>query len=233
MVFRGPPSRLTALLPGAVPAGGETPEVSLAGTEVRRVSLRPLPVGEAGTTVSLRVPDSTSPGRYEGTLRRGDATFPAVAEVEARPRLRAHPPRLWLEAAPGAQSAVEVTLLNLGNTICDVSGRSNFGLLDARGLGHAFWTALSSEPPKGKQRVDVLLDDLAGTHGGLVDVVVEVGGGKIPPGGSRALRLALRFPDRLRSGHSYSGTWEAHGLRLPVRVTVPKPAPDRPAKVAR
>lgn len=228
VTFHGPPSRLTGLLPEA-PAGGE-PEVSLARVEVRHVSLRGLGVGP-GATVTIRVAESTAPGMYEGTLRIGEAAFPAVAEVEARPRLRGHPSRLSLAVGPAAESAAEVTVVNVGNTPCEVSGRSKFGLLDDLGPGHAFWTALTSEPPRGKQRVDVLLDDLAGTQGGLVEVSVE-DGGTIPPGGSRTVRLALRFSDRLRPGHSYSGTWEPEGLRLPVRVTVPKAAPKRPAKAA-
>ncbi len=237
VVFRGPPDRLASLLPpaevGAAPEAVEGPEARLEGAEIRRLTVRSTArEGPEVRKATLRLPRSTPPGRYEGSARIGGQELPIVAEVEPRPRLQAHPPRLSVEAGPGEEVTVDATLRNTGNVPCDVSGKSTLCLFDGRGIDHAFWVALTSEPPEGKQRIDLLLDDLATSHGGLVEVRVAEGGGRIASGESREVRLTLRFSDRISAGHAYAGAWEVEGLRLPVRVTVPERKRKRPAKVA-
>jgi hypothetical protein len=97
------------------------------------------------------------------------------------------------------------------------------------------WAALTSDPPAGKGRLDVLLDDLAVSHGGLVDVRVRDGAGDLAPGKGRTCRIELGWSDRLRPGRTYAGSWEVGGLRLPIRVETPrdrshndKPSPEKP-----
>jgi hypothetical protein len=124
---------------------------------------------------------------------------------------------------------VEVALVNTGNVPCEVPAASTFCVFDGSGVDHAFWAALTSDPPKGKQRLDVLLDQLADSHGGLVEVRARAQGRSIPPGEAREVQLTLRFTDRLRPGHAYAGTWEGEGVRLPIRVTVPEPKRRRKA----
>jgi hypothetical protein len=153
---------------------------------------------------------------------------PIVAEVQPRPRLDAHPRRIALETKPAARETVELTLMNTGNVQLDVSGTSTFCLFDGRGIEHAVWAALEKEPPKGKGRMDVFLDDLAGSHGGLVTAKVEKAT-KIAPGESGSVTLSLRLPDRLQAGGRYSGAWEAGGIRVPVRIAVPEAKTTRKA----
>ena len=123
--------------------------------------------------MTLRLPGSTPPGRYEGSAEIEGQEIPIVAEVEERPRLEADPRRLSVEVAPGGTASVELTILNTGNVPRDLSGASTFCLFDGQGTEHAFWAALATDPPEGKQRIDVLLDDLAESHGGLRDREVE------------------------------------------------------------
>ena len=179
--------------------------------------------------MTLRLPRSTPPGTYEGSAEIEGRTVPIVAEVEARPLAQAEPRRIVLEAAPGETATVDVTLVNTGNVPLDLSEPVTFCLFDGRGLEHAAWAALSAEPPKGKQRLDVFLDDLAESHGGLVTVKPE-NGKAIAAGESRALRLTLRFSDRLRPGKRYAGAWRADGIRIPFRVTTPEAKPARAAR---
>lgn len=236
VVFRGPPDRLASLLPGSLvpaePAEAE-PAVNLTGADVHgfRVQSRAR-AGEDARTATLRLPGTTPPGTYAGSAHIGGREVAIVAHVERRPRLRAHPRRLELEVEAGATSTVELTLLNAGNVPCDVSNASTFCVFDGGGIGHAVWAALSSDPPEGQRRIDVLLDDLAASHGGLVEARVERGI-RIAPGASDAVQLRLDFSDRLRPGHRYAGAWETDGLRLPVRVSVPARKRTRAAKAAR
>lgn len=237
VVFRGPPDRLGSLLPkpagaadraaAAVQEPATEPEASLEGADVRTLTVRSLErAGVEAQRATLRLPRTTPPGTYEGSAVIDGQTVAIVAEVERRPRLEADPRRVALEVAPGETATVAVTLLNTGNVPCDVSDTTTFCLFDGRGFEHAFWAALTSEPPEGKQRVDVLLDDLAESHGGLVTTKVE-GGAAIEPGESREVRLTLRFSDRLQPDKRYAGTWRAEGVRIPVRVTSRAAKPTR------
>jgi hypothetical protein len=97
-------------------------------------------------------------------------------------------------------------------------------------MEHAVWAALASDPPSGRKRIDVLLDDLAESHGGLVTTAVKRGA-SIAPGESRHIQVTLRFSDRLRPGKHYAGAWRDEGLRVPVRITTPAAAPRGRAKV--
>jgi hypothetical protein len=237
VVFRGPPDRLASLLP--LPGTPETPEAapepaaSLLGAEVRALTVRPLArEGVDARRATLRLPRSTPPGRYEGSAEIEGRKVAIVAEVEQRPRLEADPRRISVEVAPGGTASVDVTLLNTGNVPCDLSGTSTFCVFDGRGAEHAFWAALASDPPKGRQRLDVLMDDLADSHGGLVTTRVEKGA-KIAPGELRDVRLTLRFSDRLQPGRRYAGSWRAEGVRIPVRVATPANRPRRTARETR
>jgi len=94
-------------------------------------------------------------------------------------------------------------------------------VFDGSGVAHAFWVAFVSEPVEGKERIDLLLDDLAQSHGGLVELRARAGERRVAPGESRDVELTLRFSDRLRPGHAYAGSWDAEGLHLRIRVSVP------------
>jgi hypothetical protein len=238
VVFRVPPDRLASLLTGAQIAGAPEasigPEARLRGADVRRLTVRPVARGDVeARKATLRLPRWTPPGRYEGSAQIAGRELAIVAEVQPRARLEAHPSRLSIDASPGEKVTADVTLLNTGNVTCEIAARSTFCLFDGQGIDHAFWAALTSEPPDGKQRVDLLLDDLAGSHGGLVEVTVTAGAGPIEAGESREVRLALSLSDRIRVGHAYAGAWEAPGLRLAVRITVPRRERKRASKAAR
>ena len=219
LLFRGPPGRLSSLVPLSLVEGPGPLEVALKGADAVRARARALTrSGDGGARLRVRVPDWTPPGRYQGSVRVGEREIPVVAEVEPRPRVRADPPRLTMEAAPGEERAAEVTLLNTGNVPCSIPAVSRFCIFDGGGFEHAAWTALSTDPPRGKERIDLFMDDLAESHGGLVEVATT-DRKEIAPGEARRVRVTLRFSDRLRPGRDYAGAWAVPGLRLPVRVT--------------
>ena len=159
---------------------------------------------------------------------------PFVAEVEPRPNVAVDPSNLSLEVEPGAEAAADVTILNRGNVPFEFPAASQFCIFDDSGVDHAFWLALTSDPPEGTKRIDVLLDDLAESHGGLVEVRARAPMRTIAPGESSEARVTLRFSDRLRPGRTYAGSWDADGLHLSIAVTVPeKKAARRKAKAVR
>jgi hypothetical protein len=227
LAFTGRPHRLEALVRD-VSAEDEAVAI-LEGVAAPRVILRPVVRGGgAAVRARLKLPATTPPGSYRGFLRIGGREYPVAVEVEPHLRARSHPSRLAVGAAPGGEVAAEVVVVNEGNVDFAVPAKSSFCLFGGDGIHHALWTALTSDPPEGKQRLDVLLDDLADSHGGLVDVRTRAPA-SIAPGDAQAVSLTLTFSDRLRAGHDYTGTWEPAGLRLPVGVSVPARARRRPA----
>jgi hypothetical protein len=235
-VFRGPPDRLASLLPSTAVVGPDAerqPSASLRGADVRALTVRRLARGAVGASrATLRLPRSTPPGTYSGSAEIEGRTVPIVVEVEPRPRLEAEPRRITVEAEPGGAATVDVELVNTGNVPCDVSGTTTFCLFDGRGLEQAACAALASDPQEGKKRIDVLLDELAESHGGLVTTRVARGA-TIGVGESRQVQLTLRFSDRLQPGRRYSGAWRLEGLRLPIRITTPTVAPKPRVKGAK
>jgi hypothetical protein len=220
VAFRGPPHRLSSLveLPDAPEALGE-PTALLEGAEIRGLSIRPLAREQkrGAGRLTLRLPRSTPPGSYAGSVELGGRQVPVVVEVEPQPRIEVSPQRLSFELQPGAETNAAVTLVNVGNVPFEIPAASTFCVFDGSGIDHAFWAALESEPPEGKGRMDVLLDDLAESHGGLVEVRARAKTRTIAPGDSREVELTLRFSDRLQPGRTYSGSWN----RVRVRATVP------------
>jgi hypothetical protein len=211
---------LVALPDGPDASGG--PKALLEGAEVRGLAVRPLTrEGPPTSKVTLRLPKTTPPGSYAGSVEIGGRQVPVVVEVEPRPKLEVSPARLSFEVEPGAEVTAGVTLFNAGNVPCQVPAASTFCVFDGSGVDHAFWVALVSDPPEGKQRIDLLLDDLADSHGGLVEVRARAGKKTVAPAESCDVEVTLRFSDRLQPGRGYAGSWDAEGLHLRVRVSVP------------
>jgi hypothetical protein len=235
VTFRGPPHRMSSLV--ALPEGPDElweARALLEGAEIRGLSVRRAREGLDMGKVTLRLSKSTPPGSYSGSVEIGGKPLPIVVEVEPRPRVEASPSRLSFEVEPGTEVTADVTLLNIGNVPCEVPAASTFCVFDGSGVDHAFWVALVSDPPEGKARMDLLLDDLAESHGGLVEVRARADERTIAPGESCDVQVTLRFSDRIRPGHAYAGAWDAEGFHLRVRVSVPaKKARRRAAEEAR
>ena len=229
VAFRGPPHRLSSLveLPDAPHALGE-PSALLEGAEIRSLGVRALTREGPGVgKLMLRLPKSTPPGKYSGSVELGGHKLPVVVEVEPRPKIEASPPRLAIDAQPGAEVSAGVTLLNVGNVPFTVPAASTFCVFDGSGVDRAFWEALKAEPPPGRARIDLLLDELAQSHGGLVEVRARTKARTIAPGGAADVQLTLRFSDRLRPGGRYAGSWDADGMHVRVRVSVSSTARRR------
>lgn len=230
LVLRGGPTHLAAVpSPGTdlIPrdlAAGRAPAVVLHidGVVPERVRVRRRRDPSGPAQLRVRLAPSTPPGRYKGAATVGDRTVPVVIEVEPAPRLRAAPGRFAMTGEPAGSGTIDVELANTGNVPVEIPARSSFCLFDGGGIDHAVWTALTAEPPQGKGRMDLLLDDLAVSHGGLVDVRVRDGAGALASGERRTCRVELGWSDRLRPGRTYAGSWEVGGLRLPIRVETPR-----------
>lgn len=219
--FKGGPTRLSAALRLPGPAiRARSVNVDFNGV-TGRVVIRPM--ARTGTDISvlkIKLPRTTPPGTYEGTVQVGDSEVPIVAHVEPRPRLRFIPAALRTKAAPGSMVDADVTVANVGNVVVNVDTKYTFCIYDGTGIERAFFVALTDENAKGQQRIDLIMEELAESHGGLVRLIVERGAGEIAPGEARDLHIALRFSDKLHPGRTYDGGWTVGNASYFVQIEV-------------
>jgi len=198
------------------------PKALLEGADVRGVSLRTVTRGAGGVgRVRLSLPKATPPGMYAGSVELGGRSVPVMVEVEPLPKVEASPSRLRFDVEPGSEVSADITLVNIGNVPFEVPAASKFCVFDGSGVDHAFWVALGADPTDARSRIDLLLDDLAESHGGLVEVRARPTKTAIAPGDVRDVEVSFRFSERLRAGCAYSGSWDAEGLHVGLRVEVP------------
>jgi hypothetical protein len=158
----------------------------------------------------------------------GETELPARVEVDAAPVLRVIPEQLRLRAHPGDLVGTDLTLLNQGNVPVDLRRVQPFGIFLAGGLERALRRAYVDKLSKGERRVDVIADNLAEAHGGLVKMKLQKGYGTLAPGEMRSLEVTLEIPAGLAAGSTYAGNWELAGLVYPVTLTVEGAPPAPP-----
>lgn len=186
-------------------------------------SLQTVPIGSSGTRLRFSLPESTPPGTYEGSIQLGRESYSIMVELEPFPYLVMAPRQLSLQVPPGSEAIVDLTVLNSGNVPCQIARAYAFGLFDIEGAERSVGAALAGSVRTGTERLDRLLEEAADNHAGLVRVALRKESGTIEPGESRNLRASLRFSDRLKPGHTYSGTWPLENLRYSVQVSTINP----------
>ena len=223
--LRGSPARLAAVfrspqtIPGPLPVSLELPEAAI---QKAPLMAQVLPIGEKGAAaVRLRLPKSTPPGTYRGTVQVGDREHPIVVDVEPRARLRIYPKRTSMRAHPGEKASLDLTLVNGGNISCEVPKTSAFGLFEKHGLDRAIGYAFRAELETGERRIDRILEKAREGYGGVVKLQIQKGAGELKPGDVRDLHGVLHIPAQVRPGRFYSGTWSLYNLNYLIEITSP------------
>ncbi len=227
--FRGMPTLLSASVDmKAFTEADPTCHVNLPGVLSQPLAVRPVFRRDLNTSqLRFRLPRSTPPGTYPGTVEMGGRQLPISVEVDPRSELRLNPHSLMIKAKSAGKVSVDLTLQNLGNLPFLVESKHTFCLYDGSGVDQAFYAALVEELPEGKRRIDRLMDELAESHGGLVRLIVEKGAGEVSPGDTREMRVDFHFSNRLRAGHVYSGYWSFSDFHYLVEVEVIHEKSDR------
>lgn len=226
--LRGHPGQLSTilLLPQQAPAHKATSRlgscsVNLQGVDVRWASLREIDSANPGLSLlRIKLPLSTPPGAYKGSVQVGDNEVPIVVDVEARPRLRLFPRSLKASVTSGAVLNANFTVLNTGNSPVVIEKEYRFCVFERGGIDRAFFVALATDQATSDRRIDRLVNELAVSHGGRVRLEIESGAGEIAPGEARDLRLVLRLSDRLRAGQTYSGAWKIENTSVSIGLSV-------------
>jgi len=221
--LQGPPRSVQALLPPSTwGALSELPAVEIDAPRLEAVSVQvaTLP-GGTGRALRLELPAMTPPGSYSGFVRLPDGKWPLTIDVAPHPKLVAVSGRIDVTAEPGGQSDIELQITNTGNVPCKVPAVYTFGLFDVNGVDHSLAVGFTADA-SGLDRIGLIADELAASHGGLVRVRVRKGSGKLDPGDVRLLQTTLHLDPEVRPGRTYFGYWPVYesGCTLSVRVTV-------------
>jgi hypothetical protein len=203
----------------------ELPELQGAGSSLRLFRLSP---GLARLWFSL--PPYTQPGSYSGHARIGASNFPVAVSVDANENLVLSPTQLKIITSASAKITTHLTLANAGNVVCDIRKAHGFGLFDVEGAERAVGAALRDGAAQGREKLDRLMDSFAAEHAGVVKVAVEEGGGPIAPGEIHELRVRLTFPDNMKAGRTYTGTWVLFNLAYQIRVSAENRKEQKEAK---
>ncbi len=226
--FRGSPRIVQGVAPltsdqalnAALSLDLKLPQAHRVTRETPEHPLQTVPLSSFASRLRFSLPESTPPGAYEGSVQIGNETYPVVVEVEPHPQLFISPRQLIIQAVPGQEITMNLSLGNSGNMPCDIRKGYAFGLFEVNGLDRAIGAALGQAPEEGRTRLDRLIDEAADNHGGSVRVNVQEGAGVLEPGDLRDLTVTLRFTDRLKPEHTYWGTWPLYNLRYYVKVFV-------------
>ena len=226
--LRGHPGQLSTVL--RLPEGASVYKatsrlgscrVNLQGVDVSWASIREIDSASPGLSLlRIKLPVSTPPGAYKGTVQVGDNEVPIVVDVEPRPRLRLFPRSFKASVTPGSVLNANFTVVNTGNSTVDVEKEYRFCVFERGGIERAFYVALATDQTTSDRRIERLVNELSLSHGGRVRLEIESGDGGLAPGEVRDLRVALRLADRLRAGQTYFGTWKIENTGVSIGLLV-------------
>lgn len=213
------------------------PSSWIASTRVRRLTRE-----SSAVRVRIRLYRRTPPGRHEGHLVVDGKQHAVVLEVERAPLIVATPSHFRFFARADGESELRITLSNEGNVPCEIPEVSAFGIFPVSGIEASIAATYRDPTATGHDRLDRFSDELAKRHG-FVRMRFTEGVGEIAPGDGRTIRATLHWPDNLRPGNTYQGTWRLSSLNLLIAADTdetehaeqpgPTPHAETPAKERR
>jgi hypothetical protein len=231
--FRGLPEGVECIAPIDLgPNRDEKPRTDLflevPGLQSAAPTLRVFRLSPGLARLWFALPPYTPPGSYNGHAKIGASDFPVTVNVDSNENLVLSPPQLNIVASPSEQTLTHLTLANAGNVTCDIGNAQAFGLFDVEGAERAVGAALRDSAAQGREKLDRLMDSFAAEHAGFVRVLIEEGAGPIAPGEIHELSVRLRFPDNLKVGRKYTGSWVFFNLSYQVHVSATEPEKGGP-----
>jgi hypothetical protein len=208
LVFRGAGRAVAVALPEEWADATERPQLELDAPEVQPARARVVRSrGGRGARLRVRMPPTTPPGRYEGTLRLGKAKRPVVIEVPETPRLRLLPNEVSLTAATGEEVRTSVIAINSGNVEVELPEAPELRFFQSPGLDRDPGRVFEVRVP-GLDPVFARTDELQLSTAPVAQVVLLEGAGAMAPGDERRLEIAVTVDADAKPAMRYFGEWQ-------------------------
>lgn len=179
------------------------------------------PLGDGGAArVRLKLPRTTPPGTYHGTLEIEEESKAIVVEVEPRVRMRIFPTQASLQARPGETNELRLSLANLGNVAFDVPRIARLGLFHKQGMDLAVGRAFLAELAEDERRIDRFAEELREGYGGVAKLRVRKGSGKLEPNDARDLDIVLEVPSQVVPSRTYWGLWSFYDTNYKIELDI-------------
>lgn len=224
---RGKPPNLSAALPltssqvQAISVSLDTPSKSAIKHAFKSTQplIRVTPESDAGISrLHLRLPRTTPPGTYSGTVKIEEHDQPIVIEVEPRKRISFSPKQTTICCKSGERIELCFTMINMGNVPLTIPKVSGFGLYQKQGMDHAVGAAFHKQLSEGERRIDSFMEALHDGYGGVVKLKIQEGAGILDPGDSREVTVVLQIPSQTVPGNEYWGLWSIYDYNYKIEI---------------
>jgi len=168
----------------------------------------------------LRLPRTTPPGIYHGTIVIAEQTQPLTVEVEPRKRICIYPRQTAVRCKAGESADLFLSLVNRGNVPLIIPKTTDFELYLKQGIDIAIGSAVKKKPGKDQRRIDDFMDALYDGYGGVVNMKIQEGAGALSPGDSRDVTVVLQAPSQAVAGNEYWGVWSLYDYNYKIDFEV-------------
>jgi hypothetical protein len=225
LLFRGTGRALAVALPKEWADVTERPQLELDAPVAQRARARVVRLrGGRGPGLRVRMPPTTPPGRYEGTVRLGQAQRPVVIEVSATAHLRLLPNEISLSAATGDEARASVIAINQGNVEIELPESPELRFFQSPGLDRDPGRVYEVRVP-GLDPVFARTDELKISTAPVARVVLLEGAGKLAPGDERPLEIAVQVDADAAAGLRYFGEWDFADVTFALILDVDRTGP--------
>lgn len=235
--IRGKPPNLFAALPltasqtQSISVSLDTPDKAIKSAfESAPPAVHVSPADNIGavTRLHLRLPRSTPPGTYRGSMKIKKQSQPIVVEVEPRKRISIFPKRTTICCKAGERAELHLTLSNMGNVPLTVPKASGFGLYNKRGMDLAVGSSFKKQLDKDERRIDDFMEALHDRYGGVVTLKIREGAGTLEPGDARDVTVVFQVPSQVVPDNEYWGLWSMYDYNYKIEIEVPPDDKKKP-----
>ncbi len=228
--FTGPPTALKAEV--ALVAPFEVAPVPALLTADARHPLALRPLAGDDLLLSLALPASTPPGALKAEVELGGKTYPAVIEVQEKPKLTVKPKALALAGRLGEELGASVEVTNTGNIALPFEAADMVNLRPAsalaRGIGDAF-----KQPGDIVTRLIRLGERLDAEPTGTLAVTWKTRIKSLAVGQTAVIEFSARVPEKIDAAVTWTGRLSMFFTTVAVTLEVaaePKAPPARKRK---
>jgi hypothetical protein len=214
--FKGPPAELAAEMVVEGLPGGPLPEVQIGE---QSYVLQPQTGAEGSvTSLTLKLPPQTPPGKTEAVVHIGDKNYAAVIEVAEMAKVLAEPADVTLLGKPGSSTTAKVRVTNAGNVSRTIEGEQRIVLRHAGAISRGVRKAFHETSGDAVSRLIALGEHLSAEPVQKVQFDVKADFSTLAAGDERTVEILVRIPDEMDRSTQWKGSLTLLGMALSVTI---------------